>query len=234
MTRRCADLTELLAAAEAGLGRLAVVSGDLDLLDREAIELLHRAGVRVVGIGDATARGSGSGSRRSARTSWRSRRTTRPPRATSSGRRSPSSAPHRTARRSRRGPTSAPIAVRRAVSSWPLGSDGRPGPHDRGGERGRGARRRWAPDPARGRRHLRRERRAGGRHAGRGTRARRSGTCCRAGHPRPDDARPAHPDHRPRPAGPVRASPGRTGGRSSRPRRSTPYGRSRGGSPSGR
>ena len=44
MTRRCADLTELLAAAEAGLGRLAVVSGDLDLLDREAVELLHRAG----------------------------------------------------------------------------------------------------------------------------------------------------------------------------------------------
>ncbi|MEZ0449595.1 AAA family ATPase [Cellulomonas sp. ICMP 17802] len=52
VTRRCADLTELLAAAEAGLGRLAVVSGDLDLLDREAIDLLHRAGVRVVGIGD--------------------------------------------------------------------------------------------------------------------------------------------------------------------------------------
>ena len=52
VTRRCADLTELLAAAEAGLGRLAVISGDLDLLDREAIDLLHRAGVRVVGIGD--------------------------------------------------------------------------------------------------------------------------------------------------------------------------------------
>ena len=54
VTRRCADLTELLAAAEAGLGRLAVVSGDLDLLDREAVELLHRAGVRVVGVGDAS------------------------------------------------------------------------------------------------------------------------------------------------------------------------------------
>lgn len=54
VTRRCVDLTELLAAAEAGLGRLAVVSGDLDLLDREAVELLHRAGVRVVGVGDAT------------------------------------------------------------------------------------------------------------------------------------------------------------------------------------
>lgn len=54
VTRRCADLTELLAAAEAGLGRLAVVSGDLDLLDREAVDLLHRAGVRVVGVGDVT------------------------------------------------------------------------------------------------------------------------------------------------------------------------------------
>ena len=54
VTRRCADLTELLAAAEAGLGRLAVVSGDLDLLDREAVELLHRAGVRVVGVGDVS------------------------------------------------------------------------------------------------------------------------------------------------------------------------------------
>lgn len=53
VTRRCADLTELLAAAEAGLGGLAVVSGDLDLLDREAVDLLHRAGVRVVGISDA-------------------------------------------------------------------------------------------------------------------------------------------------------------------------------------
>ena len=30
-----------------------MVSGDLELLDREAIDLLHRAGVRVVGIGDA-------------------------------------------------------------------------------------------------------------------------------------------------------------------------------------
>ncbi|MGY4643066.1 AAA family ATPase [Cellulomonas sp. URHB0016] len=52
VTRRCADLTELLAAAEAGLGTLAVVSVDLDLLDRESVELLHRAGVRVVGVAD--------------------------------------------------------------------------------------------------------------------------------------------------------------------------------------
>ncbi|GIG20131.1 pilus biosynthesis protein CpaE [Cellulomonas chitinilytica] len=52
VTRRCADLTELLAAAEAGLGTLAVVSVDLDELDRESVELLHRAGVRVVGVAD--------------------------------------------------------------------------------------------------------------------------------------------------------------------------------------
>lgn len=52
VTRRCADLTELLAAAEAGLGGLAVVSGDLDRLDREAVAVLHRCGVRVVGLAD--------------------------------------------------------------------------------------------------------------------------------------------------------------------------------------
>ncbi|MFC4614947.1 CpaE family protein [Cellulomonas algicola] len=52
VTRRCADLTELLAAAEAGLGRIAVVSVDLDLLDRESVDVLHRSGVTVVGVGD--------------------------------------------------------------------------------------------------------------------------------------------------------------------------------------
>ncbi|MBO9555536.1 hypothetical protein [Cellulomonas sp.] len=52
VTRRCADLTELLAAAEAGLGTLAVVSVDLDQLDRESVDLLHRAGVRIVGVAD--------------------------------------------------------------------------------------------------------------------------------------------------------------------------------------
>ncbi|MFS0704655.1 CpaE family protein [Cellulomonas sp. 179-A 9B4 NHS] len=54
VTRRCADLTELLAAAEAGLGGLAVVSADLERLDREAVAVLHRCGVRVVGLGDPT------------------------------------------------------------------------------------------------------------------------------------------------------------------------------------
>lgn len=52
VTRRCADVGELLAAAEAGLGTLAVVSADLDLLDRQAVDVLHRCGVRVVGLGD--------------------------------------------------------------------------------------------------------------------------------------------------------------------------------------
>src|SRR5659263_709527 len=52
VTRRCADLAELLAAAEAGLGRVAVVSGDLPMLDREAIAALHRCGVSVVGVRD--------------------------------------------------------------------------------------------------------------------------------------------------------------------------------------
>ena len=46
--RRCADLVELLAAAAAGLGRLAVVSGDLPHFDREAVAQLHVAQVRVL------------------------------------------------------------------------------------------------------------------------------------------------------------------------------------------
>ncbi|WP_174243496.1 hypothetical protein [Cellulomonas sp. SLBN-39] len=54
VTRRCADVGELLAAAEAGLGALAVVSADLDLLDRQAVDVLHRCGVRVVGLADPT------------------------------------------------------------------------------------------------------------------------------------------------------------------------------------
>ncbi|MDM7853977.1 AAA family ATPase [Cellulomonas alba] len=50
VVRRCADLAELLAAAEAGLGGLAVVSSDLELLDAESVDVLHRAGVQVVGV----------------------------------------------------------------------------------------------------------------------------------------------------------------------------------------
>jgi len=55
VTRRCADLAELLAAAEAGLGRIAVVSADLPMLDRDAVEALHRWGVQLVGLGEAGA-----------------------------------------------------------------------------------------------------------------------------------------------------------------------------------
>lgn len=50
VTRRCADLTELLAAAEAGLGRVAVVSAELERLDREVVLALHHAGVQVVAL----------------------------------------------------------------------------------------------------------------------------------------------------------------------------------------
>jgi MinD-like ATPase involved in chromosome partitioning or flagellar assembly len=52
VVRRCADLVELLAAAEAGLGRLAFVSAELEHLDREAVADLHRGGVRVVCVAD--------------------------------------------------------------------------------------------------------------------------------------------------------------------------------------
>ena len=52
VTRRCADVAELLAAAEAGLGRAAVVSGGLEHLDRESVDALHAAGVLVVGLAD--------------------------------------------------------------------------------------------------------------------------------------------------------------------------------------
>ncbi|MBO1750897.1 hypothetical protein J4G33_03685 [Actinotalea sp. BY-33] len=48
VTRRCADLAELLAAAAAGLGRVAVVSTDLPGLDRESVRHLHGSGAWVV------------------------------------------------------------------------------------------------------------------------------------------------------------------------------------------
>jgi MinD-like ATPase involved in chromosome partitioning or flagellar assembly len=52
VARRCAELTELLAAAEAGAGTAAVVSGDLPGLDREAVARLRGAGLRVVAVED--------------------------------------------------------------------------------------------------------------------------------------------------------------------------------------
>lgn len=48
VTRRCADLAELLAAAAAGLGAVAVVSADVPGLDREAVRHLHGSGAWVV------------------------------------------------------------------------------------------------------------------------------------------------------------------------------------------
>lgn len=52
VSRRCADLAELLAAAAAGLGSVAVVSTDLPGLDREAVRHLHGSGVWVVALAD--------------------------------------------------------------------------------------------------------------------------------------------------------------------------------------
>jgi MinD-like ATPase involved in chromosome partitioning or flagellar assembly len=56
VTRRCADLAELLGAADAGLGQVTVLSPDLPLLDREAVARLRDAGVRVVALVDGDAR----------------------------------------------------------------------------------------------------------------------------------------------------------------------------------
>lgn len=54
VTRRCADLAELLAASASGLGMVAVLSGDLAGLDRAAVATLHADGVHVIGILDTT------------------------------------------------------------------------------------------------------------------------------------------------------------------------------------
>ncbi|WP_435736659.1 hypothetical protein V5D56_18095 [Cellulosimicrobium sp. PMB13] len=50
VTRRCADVVELRAAAAAGAGQVGVVSADLPAFDREAVGELHAHGVRVVGL----------------------------------------------------------------------------------------------------------------------------------------------------------------------------------------
>ena len=47
--RRCVDLADLLAAASAGLGDLALISADLRGLDRDALSHLRAHGVAVVG-----------------------------------------------------------------------------------------------------------------------------------------------------------------------------------------
>ncbi len=50
LARRCGDVAELLASAQAGLGQIAVVSADLPGLDRDAVATLHAAGVRTIAI----------------------------------------------------------------------------------------------------------------------------------------------------------------------------------------
>lgn len=50
IARRCADVSELLSVAEAGVGRCAVVSADLRGLDLEVVGRLRTAGLRVVGV----------------------------------------------------------------------------------------------------------------------------------------------------------------------------------------
>ncbi|WP_256840417.1 AAA family ATPase [Ornithinimicrobium faecis] len=50
VVRRCADLAELLGAAAAGVGRVAVVSAELRGLDRSAIRELHEHDLLVLGV----------------------------------------------------------------------------------------------------------------------------------------------------------------------------------------
>ncbi len=52
VTRRCADIAELLSAAEAGHGVVAVVSGGMPRLDADVVARLRRRGLRVVGVVD--------------------------------------------------------------------------------------------------------------------------------------------------------------------------------------
>jgi len=50
VVRRCADVLDLLSAAAAGLARAALVSGDLDKLDRDVVARLRLSGLAVVGL----------------------------------------------------------------------------------------------------------------------------------------------------------------------------------------
>jgi MinD-like ATPase involved in chromosome partitioning or flagellar assembly len=50
VVRRCADLAELVGTAEAGTGRLAVVSVDLRGLDRDTVARLAALGVALLGV----------------------------------------------------------------------------------------------------------------------------------------------------------------------------------------
>lgn len=50
LLRRCVDVDDLLAAASSGQAEAAVVALDVPGLDAHAVDLLHRHGVRVVGV----------------------------------------------------------------------------------------------------------------------------------------------------------------------------------------
>jgi DNA-binding NarL/FixJ family response regulator len=52
IARRCADLADLLAAAASGLGRVALVSGQLRGLTLSTVATLRDGGVEVVGLAD--------------------------------------------------------------------------------------------------------------------------------------------------------------------------------------
>jgi MinD-like ATPase involved in chromosome partitioning or flagellar assembly len=56
LLRRCVDVDDLLAAASAGQAEAAVVALDVPGLDARAVDLLHRHGVRLVGVLPAGAR----------------------------------------------------------------------------------------------------------------------------------------------------------------------------------
>ncbi|RZS90123.1 Flp pilus assembly CpaE family ATPase [Motilibacter rhizosphaerae] len=54
VVRRCVELADLLAAAAAGSGEVALVGADLRRLDRDAVARLHASGVAVLGVAAAT------------------------------------------------------------------------------------------------------------------------------------------------------------------------------------
>jgi hypothetical protein len=56
LTRRCVDLTDLLATAATGLASVAVLSPDLPGLDSDSVQTLHRAGVAVLAVGGGAPR----------------------------------------------------------------------------------------------------------------------------------------------------------------------------------
>ena len=58
VTRRCADVSELLSVADAGLGDTAVVSSDLRGLDLTVVKRLRANRIRVIGVHPADDEGA--------------------------------------------------------------------------------------------------------------------------------------------------------------------------------